>query len=598
MATLNYRYPALFFILSFLSSNIKAQNIPPTASSNPVSHQFDTYERASISYIFLNMPSEKYNIELKSLFDKMGMNPKFNNHNLSSLMSIDAPYDRIYNQAISKSVALVNKLNENQAGNKIIAKWFNQTVTNGAFNMDLIAQRGVYNATDEDVIIAKAETRGIAVLQDAGEILIDKSFVVVYDFMNIETWKEYYDRQDAQLAEYAKRQNLKPTTVSRMYSGFKAGLRAYLLKLDWNDSLSAIFYQKAWQDPSYLNKMTIPIKLVDVILIDNISGSQLINEAQFPDNEKLVMLLKDAEYKTMFELSRKNDAFKVKTILMTTKPPKAKVGLKEDVKIDQRFFVYEMQINSKGQKTGKRRGVVRATKYITDNRINSDGNTQPTIFYQDAGGRLYPGMIMEQRYDYGLSFSLGWAQRIHQGPMLRLDYNMSSIFNISQFKIYIQGQLGSQSVKFGSSNTSYSSNSYFLEFGLCKEYAITSNLHLEPFVAVTLDSSWTNLAVKDTSALRMAGIKTGTKHWGGIIGLRVPISIFYWLQIIPSVSVFTTTFGSNTIYDKKLPTLPHGVLGDQSDASNTTNSQSGADNSNANLNKNFIRWDVTLRLKF
>ena len=58
--------------------------------------------------------------------------------------------------------------------NKLVAKWFNQT-DKGDFNMELIADRGQYDATDLDVKKAGAQSRSINTqLIDSGFELIEK----------------------------------------------------------------------------------------------------------------------------------------------------------------------------------------------------------------------------------------------------------------------------------------------------------------------------------------------------------------------------------------------------------------------------------------
>ncbi|MGY8927312.1 MAG: hypothetical protein ACKVJC_08460, partial [Flavobacteriales bacterium] len=55
---------------------------------------------------------------------------------------------------------VVNKyLNESKLGNQLVAKWFNRGA-NGAFNMDLIKDRGCFDASVADIAVANASARG------------------------------------------------------------------------------------------------------------------------------------------------------------------------------------------------------------------------------------------------------------------------------------------------------------------------------------------------------------------------------------------------------------------------------------------------------
>ena len=70
---------------------------------------------------------------------------------------------------------------ENNVPRDMIAKWFNRNPVTGAFNMGLVQERGFYDASAADISAAEASTRNIAILGDAGEDLIGKTFMIVND---------------------------------------------------------------------------------------------------------------------------------------------------------------------------------------------------------------------------------------------------------------------------------------------------------------------------------------------------------------------------------------------------------------------------------
>lgn len=72
----------------------------------------------------------------------------------------------------------INKyIAEQKLAHQLVAKWFNRDAQ-GKFNMRLIQERGFYNATDLDAKVAAGQARGLAALGDAGEELINYTFVV------------------------------------------------------------------------------------------------------------------------------------------------------------------------------------------------------------------------------------------------------------------------------------------------------------------------------------------------------------------------------------------------------------------------------------
>lgn len=71
--------------------------------------------------------------------------------------------------------------NENNIARDLVAKWFNRS-EKGTFNMNLIGERGSYDASALDISAAKSSARGISAIADAGEELIGNTFVVVTRF--------------------------------------------------------------------------------------------------------------------------------------------------------------------------------------------------------------------------------------------------------------------------------------------------------------------------------------------------------------------------------------------------------------------------------
>ena len=70
--------------------------------------------------------------------------------------SLDANFSRDYPQGmIVKSTKIEDFLNSNDVAKKIISYWVERD-KNGYMSMDRIAERGLYNATDNDVNISKS----------------------------------------------------------------------------------------------------------------------------------------------------------------------------------------------------------------------------------------------------------------------------------------------------------------------------------------------------------------------------------------------------------------------------------------------------------
>jgi hypothetical protein len=133
-------------------------------------------------------------------------------------------------------------------------------------------------------------------------------------------------------------------------------------------------------------------------------------------------------------------SFQVKTSIFSTNPIFSKIGLKEGVSVDQRYFVYENTQNSKGVIKLKRRGVVRATSKIDDNRQNSTGKTVGSKFYQVAGSKLDKGMLLQEKYDAGMGLSLNYGKN---GLNVLFEFNIGRFMSVPGVKTFGDVTFGS-----------------------------------------------------------------------------------------------------------------------------------------------------------
>ena len=85
-------------------------------------------------------------------------------------------------------------------------------------------------------------------------------------------------------------------------------------------------------------------------------------------------------------------------------PIRIKVGTKEMVKVGQRWEVLETT-EQNGEIKEKHVGYIRASR-VTKNSGMATGQTKPSIFYQEQGGKITPGMLATWNNDIGGSHGL------------------------------------------------------------------------------------------------------------------------------------------------------------------------------------------------
>ena len=118
--------------------------------------QMKEYNRNSLTILLVE--GGKYSSELKNAMNTVVVPEKFDNNML----------DKRILPEMSNSEAVRKQLETMKVPNEIFSKWFSRS-DDGKFDMSVVYNRGLYNASDADVIRASAAKLGMAKLKDAGE---------------------------------------------------------------------------------------------------------------------------------------------------------------------------------------------------------------------------------------------------------------------------------------------------------------------------------------------------------------------------------------------------------------------------------------------
>lgn len=518
----------------FLFASASAQDIMESAKkvkSNVVSSEYD---RNSFTFLGIDF-AEQFSAQACAKLAAIPVPDKFYDNSVDTKV-LSAPNMRdamsVGTETMKKlsEQKVANLLNEKRIGQQILAKWFNRQ-PDGTFNVDLLKQRGMFNANDADFTIASASKRGESALMDMGMGLIDKSYVLVVDFDKLMTMEQVYDQGEVPAAQ-------------RSMNGYKATVNAYLYKLNFNDSVAAYFFQDYWTstpDPakaSAFEAAKFPFIFVQKIQKE-IMGTQfnpghvLAPKVQKTSDELLQTLAQTAQMAALTDVENKNDEFRVKAFVTGISPIAAKIGKKEGLGFDQRYFVYENREKGSGALVSKRRGVVKAMK-VVDNRQVTTGETDPSLFYQIAGGKIDAyGMFMEQKNDIGMNFIIGATEGGLSGIDGRLELYIGKLFykpgtlgkGLTSLKLYVEG--GIDSGDFDYSTYGVSSFTFArISGGLSKDFYLTNFLHWGPFLGYGIES-----ATWDTSDNRISSSFIEA-------GARVGVNIRYNIQLIGSATYY------------------------------------------------------------
>ena len=471
----------IILLLLSISSLSFAQNTNQVKKKGPA----DDYSRSSMSYLLLDFENERYASYLKNAISTTRMPSKFDNNNLSKKY-ISAPYSR---QSKGKSKSILSKLIAEKYAVDIVKYWW-KIKDDGSYSTELLQKRGFYNASDDDVKQADATKVGRARIGDTGLKLMANSYVLVLDYYNVKTMKDIYDEKDRKNREKAKKDTSYTfVPVERTHNGFKGRMTAYLYQLNYSDTVQG-YFDETFIDEKKLNLNKLdgifnhvhsPFKLVTTETV-NVAGTQLnpgqplAPARQRSKDELAVVLVNNGIKSSLSKIEKRIAAFRVKAPVTNVRPIRAKIGTKESVTHERRFYVWEYIENAKGNVVARRKGVIRARK-VKNNRDDELGKTQESEFYQIGGGSIREGMTLQERKDFGFGIGGGYGSA---GGIIRADVNLGQLANIPTRQLKLYGELVFNTKEYSGvtpvENSTMKETDDFTEFkfavGLLKEYPI------------------------------------------------------------------------------------------------------------------------------
>jgi hypothetical protein len=349
----------------------------------------DKYLRPSVTNIYINR-GELLSMAVIEQVVANGISDKFNDNRVPrNVVSISK------GETISET-KLANLL-QSQITKEIAKVWFPFDTEAGEYSRKVMFDRGMDAATYQDERTAGAAFRQSALLKDAGKLLINRSYIVVYDIYNIRK------------------------TTARAAKGYSADCDVYLYQLDWSDQLyAALFTEPNSHNPDYINQITFPVKhIASLAGKRNLHSAEVKEPDSWSDQEVLKHFAQEIVNKADIYLAQINKDFQVQMPIYATSPLRARIGTKEGLTVDQRYFVYEQVQTRSGTIRQKRKGTVRVRKVAN----NGQNNQLTTRFYQVSGRKLEQGMNLMQKPDMGLGLTVyGGATDIN--ALLELNVGM------------------------------------------------------------------------------------------------------------------------------------------------------------------------------
>lgn len=372
------------------------------------------YNRSSIYSILVNHTEQKFGKEIKDQFLNIPVPEQYNNHDLSV---------KVIN--VSGKGEFLDSINafidNNRIASRMVAKWFDRDILTGACSMNLVKERGVYNASELDKELASRSARGMAMLEDAGEELIGQSFLLVNEIKYVDKGKTASAVGAGLKIGGAIFGAFLGSGVSDLFDsagdmvstikGFKVKITTHLYQLKWDDEAAGTFYQMCYSEVPDEQKRAAFEKNRDKFSFTYIgqveSAGSNTSFMGINEDEPYKMVRKACQRaidENIADLQKQYDQFRIKAPVVEVADGMvmAPIGLKEGISMDSKFEILEAQ-EKQGRTVYKRIAVVKPVENkIWDNRFMAKeeqaygADFGATAFKKESGGEIIPGHLLRQ----------------------------------------------------------------------------------------------------------------------------------------------------------------------------------------------------------
>lgn len=362
------------------------------------------YERSSLHSMMIVHKNQKFSDAVEQVFKSAPFPERFNDHNLGVKSVVFAETSTDLSSHIAQFCDEVN------IGQKMVAKWFNRNKSTGTFNMELVRERGFYNASQTDINLARANLRGLALLEDAGENLISNTYLLVNDiiYQSKGTSGSFLKMLGAAYATGFTGNLQIIEEQEGAIGGFGVKIRSYLFRLVWNDEVAGSFYKKYYTEVADEEKAAQFRNERQLFRMEYVGCTESDYSEKYFSKSKdpaalLSKILTRTIDKNIAQLQHNYEPFRIKAPLLSTEPLRAYVGLKEDVSASRLYEVLEQVQDDDGSISYERVGVIRPiANRIWDNRYmsyeddNDDSGLTATEFEKVSGKDFSVGMLIRE----------------------------------------------------------------------------------------------------------------------------------------------------------------------------------------------------------
>lgn len=257
--------------------------------------------------------------------------------------------------------------------------------------------------------------------------------------------------------------------------------------------------------------------------------------ASLTQDQLLEVVLQTGLDKCLDKVEKNVEEMKVKTTLYQTHPPRAKIGEKEGLRVDQCYFAYEYIYKKRTKNTKAiRRSVIRA-KQVVDNRGVATGSSELSTFYQVASGRLKNGFTLQQHNEAGIGVYVGNEFGNVGGASARIEKRGGGAVSVPAVYLFLEGGMQQKTYfqmhnKFNELLPNQNINFLRGDIGVAKGLRLIKILELAPYLSIGLEAAksrdWTNDAQFSGNVLKSMYFKYGA---------NLSLNLRYNIQVVGGI---------------------------------------------------------------
>jgi len=346
----------------------------------------DTYIRPSVSIINIDFNNSRSALDLGSVAVPVNLDHLALSKSRFSTGS-NAPKDG----AKKKELEEISKTSLKDFVNKKVSNMAIMAVlpiSNGEYNYDAVLKRGINSATDQDVnLTSQSKVAEVGNEKDRylyiTENMLNRNYVVA---LNMPGFSKYSD-------DYSE--------------GFKGSISYVIFKINSIYANSDLTISANALPNAKVNAEVVLIDRTMEMTASNLKGVSS-SSILYKSDTDLKNYLQELLFQMVWDKAgRKVADFQPRTTLLAKR--EMALGAKENIKIDNRFFVYENVQNRKGEVVKKKRGTMRVKK-VGDNKGKATGKSEKSKLYKIGYGKARKGMLVQQKEDVGVGISAGYGE--------------------------------------------------------------------------------------------------------------------------------------------------------------------------------------------